>query len=46
MKRNEIMEYWIKSSEVDFQAMENLFNHGHYVWAFPESSSGQGLLVI
>lgn len=33
MTRDEIMEYWINSSEVDFQAMENLFNHGHYVWA-------------
>lgn len=21
------------SSEVDFRAMENLFNHGHHVWA-------------
>jgi len=33
MTRDEIMRYWIDSSEVDFKAMENLFNNGHYVWA-------------
>ena len=33
MTRDEIVEYWIGSSDVDFQAMENLLNHGHYVWA-------------
>ncbi len=33
MTRDEIMKYWINSSEVDFQAMESLFQHGHYVWA-------------
>ncbi len=33
MTRDEIVEYWIGSSDVDFQAMENLFNHGHYAWA-------------
>jgi HEPN domain-containing protein len=33
MTRDEIMRYWVDSSEVDFKAMENLFNNGHYVWA-------------
>ena len=33
MTRDEIMKYWIDSSEVDFKAMESLFQHGHYVWA-------------
>ena len=33
MTRDEIMNYWIDSAEVDFQAMENLFIHGHYIWA-------------
>jgi len=33
MTRDEIMKYWIDSSEVDFKAMENLFQHGHYAWA-------------
>ena len=33
MTRDEIMKYWMDSSKVDFQAMENLFNHGHYIWA-------------
>lgn len=33
MTKNEIAKYWIDSSEVDFQAMDNLFSNGHYVWA-------------
>jgi len=33
MTREEIMKYWIESSEVDFRAMENLFTNGHYIWA-------------
>src|SRR3972149_6948747 len=33
MTKDEIVKYWIDPSEVDFQAMENLFNHDHYVWA-------------
>ena len=33
MTKDEIIDYWINSSEVDFRAMENLFENGHYVWA-------------
>jgi len=33
MRKDEIMKYWIDSSEVDFKAMESLFRHGHYLWA-------------
>ncbi len=33
MTRDEIMKYWIESSEVDFRAMENLFTNGHHIWA-------------
>lgn len=33
MTRDEIMKYWVDSSEVDFKAMETLFNNGHYAWA-------------
>jgi len=33
MTRDEIMKYWIDSSEVDFRAMEPLFSNGHYAWA-------------
>ncbi len=33
MTGKEIINYWVDSSEVDFQAMETLFNNGHYVWA-------------
>lgn len=33
MTKDEIIQYWIDSSEVDFKAMESLFANGHYVWA-------------
>jgi len=33
MTKDEIIKYWIDSSEVDFKAMENLLNNGHYVWS-------------
>jgi len=33
MTKDEIVKYWIDSSEVDFQAMESLYDKGHYVWA-------------
>lgn len=33
MTKDEIIKYWIDSSEVDFKAMESLFIGGHYVWA-------------
>lgn len=33
MTKNEIVKYWIDSSEVDFHAMESLYDKGHYVWA-------------
>lgn len=33
MKRDEIIDYWISSSNKDFSAMGSLFKNGHYVWA-------------
>lgn len=33
MTRDEIVQYWIESAEEDFQAMINLFETGHNVWA-------------
>jgi len=30
---NELIAYWIKSSNNDFQAMSHLFDKGHYTWA-------------
>ena len=33
MTKDEIIQYWIDSSEVDFKAMESLFANGHYVWS-------------
>jgi len=32
MTKEEIITYWVDSSFIDFQAMESLFNNGHYVW--------------
>ncbi|MEA3333546.1 MAG: HEPN domain-containing protein [Pseudomonadota bacterium] len=33
MTKNEIVSYWIDSSETDFQAMDNLFKNKHYIWS-------------
>ena len=33
MTKEEVIRYWVESSEIDFQAMESLFENGHYVWA-------------
>lgn len=33
MRREEIIQYWMDSSDVDFKAMDTLFTNGHYVWA-------------
>ena len=33
MTKDEIVKYWIDSSEMDYQAMESLYDKGHYVWA-------------
>jgi HEPN domain-containing protein len=33
MTREDVIRYWVESSEVDFRAMESLFENGHYVWA-------------
>lgn len=33
MTRNEIVKYWIDSSEVDFLAMDNLFKNRHFTWS-------------
>jgi len=31
--RDELVQYWVGSSEKDYQAMESLFTNCHYVWA-------------
>ncbi len=33
MARDEIVRYWVESSNDDYQVMESLFNNGHYAWA-------------
>jgi HEPN domain-containing protein len=33
MERDEIVRYWIESSDDDYRVMESLFDNGHYVWA-------------
>lgn len=33
MTRDEIIKYWLNSSDIDSRAMESLFNNGHYLWA-------------
>lgn len=33
MRKEEIVRYWVESSDADFGAMESLFTNGHYVWA-------------
>lgn len=33
MTKEEIVKYWLNSSDIDFQAMESLFKNGHYVWS-------------
>lgn len=32
MKKDEIINYWLSSSDKDFRAMGSLFRSGHYVW--------------
>lgn len=32
MKKEEIVDYWLNSSDIDFNAMESLFKNGHYLW--------------
>jgi HEPN domain-containing protein len=31
--REEIIKYWLDSSDVDYRAMENLFHNRHYAWS-------------
>ena len=33
MEKEDIVKYWIESSDSDFQVMESLFANEHYVWA-------------
>lgn len=33
MEKSEIVKYWLHSSDIDYKAMESLFDGGHYVWA-------------
>jgi HEPN domain-containing protein len=33
MERREIVRYWLESSDDDYQAMQSLFDNGHYAWA-------------
>jgi len=32
MKRDEIVKYWIESSDYDYRVMLNLFDSRHYIW--------------
>jgi HEPN domain-containing protein len=32
MIKDEIIQYWLDSADIDFQAMESLYKEGHYVW--------------
>ena len=33
MERDEIVRYWIESSDDDYRVMQSLFDNGHCVWA-------------
>ena len=33
MEKEDIVKYWIESSDSDFQVMESLFKNEHYTWA-------------
>jgi len=33
MERDEIVRYWLESSDDDYKVMQSLFDNGHYVWA-------------
>ena len=33
MTKEEIIEYWIRSSNDDYEVMNSLFEKKHYVWA-------------
>jgi HEPN domain-containing protein len=33
MERDEIVTYWLASSDDDYQVMQSLLDNGHYVWA-------------
>lgn len=33
MKKEELISYWIESSESDFSAMQNLFRSKDYAWS-------------
>jgi len=33
MESDEIVRYWIESSNDDYRVMQSLFDNGHYVWA-------------
>jgi len=32
MERDEIVRYWIESSDDDYRVMQSLLDNGHYVW--------------
>lgn len=33
MTKEDLIRFWVESSDMDFAAMESLFENGHYVWA-------------
>ena len=33
MEKDDVVKYWIESSDSDFQVMESLFENGHYLWS-------------
>jgi HEPN domain-containing protein len=33
MERDEIVKYWLESSDDDYKVMQSLLDNGHYAWA-------------
>jgi HEPN domain-containing protein len=33
MKKEEIVKYWVDSSEIDYRAMQNLFDSKDFIWS-------------
>lgn len=33
MNKEELIQYWLDASDIDFKAMQNLFKSNDYVWS-------------
>lgn len=33
MDKQDLINFWVESSDLDFSAMESLFKNGHYIWS-------------